>query len=106
VKPLLQAAGLWDDEYDALPRHEWLQRVLQLVLPRVKRLPDFVDQARPFLAAAVDYDPEAVRKYLGTADLDDHVETLIIAFEADAGPFDELSIERVLRGRCAQQAPR
>ncbi|RPI52619.1 MAG: glutamate--tRNA ligase, partial [Acidobacteria bacterium] len=98
VKPLLQAAGLWDYEHDALPRHEWLQRVLQLVLPRVKRLPDFVDQARPFLAATVDYDPEAVRKYLGTADLDDHLETLIIAFEADTGPFDELSIERVLRG--------
>ena len=98
VKPLLQAAGLWDDEYQAPARHGWLQRVLRLVLPRVKRLPDFVDQARPFLAATVDYDPEAVRKHLGTADLDDHVEALIIAFEAVAGPFDELSIERVLRG--------
>ena len=49
VKPLLQAAGLWDDEYEDPARHEWLQRVLRLVLPRVKRLPDFVEQARPFL---------------------------------------------------------
>ncbi len=98
VKPLLQAAGLWDDEYGDPMRDEWLQRVLRLVLPRVKRLPDFVEQVRPFLTARVDYDPEAVRKHLGTADLDGHVETLIIALEADAGAFDELSIERVLRG--------
>ncbi len=97
VKPLLKAAGMWEDEYDNPPRKEWLQRVLQLVLPRVKRLPEFVDQARPFLTATVEYDPEAVRKFLGTADLDDHVEALIIALEADSEPFDELSIERQLR---------
>ena len=58
-------------------RREWLQRVLRLVLPRVRRLPDFVEQARPFLTAAVEYDPEAVRKHLTTADLDEHVEALI-----------------------------
>ena len=97
VKPLLQAAGLWSDEYDAAGRHEWLQRVLRLVLPRVRRLPDFVDQASPFLTATVDYDPEAVRKHLTTADLDKHVEALIVALEADAEPFEEAAIERVLR---------
>ena len=97
VKPQLQAAALWSDEYDA-GRREWLQRVLKLVLPRVRRLPDFVAQARPFLAAAIEYDPEAVRKYLTQADLDQHVEALIRAFETDADPFDEPAIERVLRG--------
>src|SRR5687767_7795563 len=96
VKPLLQAAGLWTDEYNT-ERHEWLQRVLRLVLPRVRRLPDFIEQARPFLTNAVDYDPEAVRKHLTTADLDDHIEALMVAMEADAQPFDETSIERVLR---------
>ena len=48
VKPLLQAAGLWSDEYDDAGRREWLQRVLRLVLPRVRRLPDFVEQASAF----------------------------------------------------------
>ena len=96
AKPLLQAAGLWSDKYGA-ERHEWLQRVLRLVLPRVRRLPDFVEQARPFLTDAVDYDPDAVRKHLTTADLDDHIEALIIAMEADPQPFEEISIERVLR---------
>ena len=97
VKPQLEAAGLWNEEYDAA-RGEWLQRVLRLVLARVRRLPDFVELARPFLTAAVEYDPEAVRKHLTQADLDQHVEALRVALERDADPFDELTIERVLRG--------
>ena len=71
--------------------------MLRLVLPRVKRLPDFVEQAPPFLTTTVEYDPEAVRKHLGTADLDGHVDALIVALERDADPFDETTIERVLR---------
>ena len=96
VRPLLQAAGLWRAELDE--RHEWLQRVLRLVLPRVRRLPDFVEHAAPFLNLTVDYDPDAVRKHLTQADLDGHVDALIGAIEADAGPFDEAAIERALRG--------
>ena len=51
----------------------------------------------PFLTASVEYDPEAVRKHLTSADLDRHVEALIAALEGDAGPYDEAAIERVLR---------
>jgi glutamyl-tRNA synthetase len=97
VKPLLQAAGLWSDEYEAPGRHEWLERVLQLVLPRVRRLPDFVAQVSPFMTAAVDYDPEAVRKHLTTADLDQHIDALVVAIEADTERFDEAATERALR---------
>jgi nondiscriminating glutamyl-tRNA synthetase len=97
VNPLLAATGLWNDEYDEPGKREWLQRVLRLVLPRVRRLPDFVEQARPFLTATVLYDPEAVRKHLTTADLDRHVEALIAAFEEETETFDEAAIERVLR---------
>jgi glutamyl-tRNA synthetase len=95
VKPLLEIAGLWDGTLDGEKR-DWLQRVLILVLPRVRRLPDFVDQARPFLADRVEYDPEAVAKYLTTADLDKHVEALALALDK-AEPWDEPTIERVLR---------
>jgi glutamyl-tRNA synthetase len=97
VTPLLQAASVWSDEYGDAGKREWLQRVLRLVLPRVRRLPDFVEQAAPFLTATVEYDGEAVRKHLTTADLDRHVEALIAAIETDSGPFDEAGIERVLR---------
>ena len=100
VKPLLQAAGLWNDTFDA-ERREWLQRVLRLVVPRAKRLPDLVAQARPFLAESVELDQEAVRKHLSGADLDGHVDALIAALEPlgnGAELFDEPAIERVLRG--------
>jgi glutamyl-tRNA synthetase len=95
VRPLLQAAGLWEEPLSRSGR-EWIGRVLALVLPRVKRLPDFVEQARPFLAARVEYDPEAVRKYLAGADLADHVAALAAAL-GHADPFDQGTIERVLR---------
>jgi glutamyl-tRNA synthetase len=97
VSPLLQAAGLWSTDYDHGRGREWLERVLKLVLPRVRRLPDFVAQARPFLTTSVDYDLEAVRKHLTTADLDQHIEALIVALEAETLPFEEGAIERVLR---------
>jgi len=97
VAPLLKAAGLWDGQYDEPSGHAWLGRVLRLVLPRVKRLPDFVEQARPFLTSDVDYDVEAVRKHLTTADLDGHVDALALAFEHDSDVFDEAGVERVLR---------
>lgn len=97
VKPLLETAGLWKSQFVDREDREWLQRVVKLVLPRVRRLPDFVDQARPFLAGTVEYDPEAVRKYLTTADLDKHVEALSLALDA-ATSWDEATIEDVLRG--------
>ena len=96
VKPQLVAASLWSDAYDG-ERRDWLKRVLKLVMPRVRRLPDFVEQARPFLTASVEYDPEAVRKFLTQTDLDQHVGAFLDALENDAGAFDEASIERVLR---------
>jgi glutamyl-tRNA synthetase len=98
VKPHLVAADLWSPDFEReKERREWLQRVLRLVLPRVRRLPDFIDQARPFLAATVEYDPDAVRKHLSVAGLDQHIEALIAALEGDAETFEELAIERVLR---------
>jgi glutamyl-tRNA synthetase len=95
VRPLLQATGLWEEPLSRSGR-EWIGRVLALVLPRVRRLPDFVEQARPFLAARVEYDPEAVRKHLAGADLADQVSALAAAL-GRADPFDQSTIERVLR---------
>ncbi len=97
VKPQLEAAGLWSEEYES-ERREWLQRVLKLVLPRARRLPDLVEHARPFLAGGVEYDPEAVRKHLTQADLDRHIDAFTAALEEQADPFDQVTVERVLRG--------
>ncbi len=95
TKPLFVAAGLWRGDLDG-DRRSWLERVLRLVLPRVRRLPDFVEQASPFLADAVTYDPEAVRKHLTSPDLAAHIVALGDACRA-IGNWDEATIERVLR---------
>ena len=95
VKPLFVAAELWRDELDSKQR-DWFERVLKLVMPRVRRLPDFVDQGRPFLAESVEYEPEAVQKFLTTAGIDTHIETLAASLDK-LESWDEASVERVLR---------
>jgi glutamyl-tRNA synthetase len=95
VEPGLREAGLWNDEYSGA-RRTWLQNVLGLLLPRVKRLPDFVEQGRPFFEDAFEYDPEAVKKHLSAADLREHVVALRDALKA-VDPFEAAAIESVLR---------
>jgi glutamyl-tRNA synthetase len=95
VEPGLREAGLWNDEYSGA-RRTWLQNVLGLLLPRVKRLPDFVEQGRPFFEDAFEYDPEAVKKHLSSADLREHVAALRDALKA-VDPFEAAAIESVLR---------
>jgi nondiscriminating glutamyl-tRNA synthetase len=97
VKPLLETAGLWEKNLELNgEKRPWLQRVLKLVQPRVRRLPDFVEQVRPFLEARVEYDGEAVRKYLTTADVHHHIEALAVGL-GNTQPWDEATIERTLR---------
>src|SRR4051812_415863 len=61
IVPMLVQAGLWPRD---APVDDWLKRLIELLRPRAKRLTDFVDQARPFLASSVEYEDEAVRKHL------------------------------------------
>src|SRR5688572_429562 len=51
-------------------------RLLELLRPRAKRLPDFVDQARPLLMDEVVYEPEAIEKHLSGADVSSQVAAL------------------------------
>ena len=95
VKPLLQEAGLWRDGFESTER-EWLLRVLELLRPRVKRLPQFLDDARPFLEGDVSFDEAAVKKHLSAAGTRAHLEELVRAFEG-VQPFDPAVLETVLR---------
>jgi len=95
LKPWLEEAGLWSDEYLA-GRHAWFFAVLELIKPRAKRLDDFVTQARLFLDAAIDYDPAAVAKHLRTPGMDEHLDALDRAFGA-LESFDAVSSEHALR---------
>jgi glutamyl-tRNA synthetase len=99
VKPLLAEADLW-------PRPalniEWLGRLIELLRPRVKRLTDFVDLAKPFLADTVEYERDAVDKHLGAPDLAPHIAALAAALSR-VDPFDEPHVEAVVRGTAGQR---
>jgi glutamyl/glutaminyl-tRNA synthetase len=95
VKPLLEAARLWAPQLDTTKR-QWLEQVLALVTPRVRRLPDFVELAKPFLAENIDYDADAVSKHLAGPDIAGHVSALAERL-AGVSPFDEAGIEAALR---------
>ncbi|MBI1875505.1 MAG: glutamate--tRNA ligase [Acidobacteria bacterium] len=75
LEPWLRESGLWEDRYATADR-AWLERLVDLIRPRMKRLPDFLDQARPFLVDTVEYDPAAGEKYLSDPTLADHLRVL------------------------------
>jgi len=95
VRPLLETAGLWKDEYLG-DRHAWLFSVLDLLRPRAKRLGDFVEQGNFFFTETVQYDPAAVEKHLHGSHMDEHLQALDAAF-AEISTFDPVSLEAALR---------
>ena len=96
LKPLLEEAGLWSEEY-ATGRSEWFAAVLDLFRPRAKRLDDFVTQGRFFLTDAIEFDPTAVEKHLRVPGMADHLAAIDAAFSALA-VFDPAGTEAAVRG--------
>jgi len=95
IKPLLEHAGLWRDEYLG-DRHAWFFSVLELFRPRLKHLADIVEQIRFFLADTIEFDAAAVTKHLRAAGMREHLAALDAAFAALA-TFDVASTEEALR---------
>ena len=91
----LASRGLWSDT-DESSRRVWLDRIIELVKPRVKKVSDFIAQLEPFLRERVDYDPAAVEKHLRTEGLADHVAALRESFQS-LHAFDIATIESALR---------
>jgi glutamyl-tRNA synthetase len=95
VEPLLAAAGLWTADLSST-RREWFYRVLELVRPRVKKLDQFVEELRPFLQAAVEYDQTAVSKHLSKPELGESLAAFADAVN-DVEPFNSAELESALR---------
>ncbi|MCC7415905.1 MAG: glutamate--tRNA ligase [Acidobacteria bacterium] len=102
IQPGLVDAGLWDAAFDG-PRHAWIERVVDLLKPRAKRLTDFVPQMRPFIVASVDRDPSAVAKYLADPAIRSHLADWRDEL-ASIAPFDAAAIETALRARADRLA--
>jgi glutamyl-tRNA synthetase len=77
-------------------------RLLELLRPRIKRLPDIVDQARPLLASPVVYEPDAIEKHFSTGGMAAHI-AVLAARLAELSPFDERHVESVVRGTAADR---
>jgi glutamyl-tRNA synthetase len=101
VEPDLRAAGLWNDDYESA-RRPWLFAVIDLVKPRLRKIADVVDQARPFLADVVEPDPAAAAKYLGASELAGPLAALRERL-ARVEPFEPVPIETALREVAAAQ---
>jgi glutamyl-tRNA synthetase len=97
VKPFFRDAGA-----DIDPSDPWIRQLLDLLRPRAKRLTDFVELARPFLADTVEYEPEAIEKHLGIADLAGHIAALTAALKT-TDPFDSSHVEAAVRGTAADR---
>ena len=95
LRPLFDEGGLGGQALvkDVASFHH----LLELLRPRAKRLTDFVEQARPLVTDAVEYEPEAVEKHLSSPELAGHVAALVDAL-AQTTPFDEAQVEATVRG--------
>ena len=73
----------------------WLSKVLALLRPRCKKLPEFVDQIRPFFVEPAEYDSAAVKKHLSAPGTKEHLQALRDVW-ADA-EWSEGPLEKTLR---------
>jgi glutamyl-tRNA synthetase len=94
LAPRLRDAGLWDEALETT-NFQWLCRVLALLRPRAKRLTDYVEGMRPFLAAPTAYDPEAVKKHVAVPGMREHLEALHARYETTT--FEPAALEQALR---------
>ncbi len=72
-----------------------MRRVLALLKPRAKKLTEYVDGLRPFLADPDSYDADAVAKHLSAAGMSEHLAAWREAVQES--PFDEATLEQRLR---------
>jgi glutamyl-tRNA synthetase len=100
IEGRLRDAGLWRDTLVAA-ESAWIERVLDLVKPRVKNFDQLVDELRPFLVEQPDLDPAAASKHL-PAEIRPVLAQLATAFEG-AQPYDAPVVEQTLRA-IAEQA--
>jgi glutamyl-tRNA synthetase len=94
LEPLLRANGLWHPQLTTTS-FDWFRRVLALLKPRAKKLTEYVEGLRPFLAAPTEYDEAAVRKHLAAPGMRAHLAALRDVFASSA--FDEAALEQALR---------
>ena len=95
LEPLFAEAGLWRDSF-ATTQRDWLLKVLELLRPRVRRMGQFVDDARPFLEEQVTFDDAAVTKHLSPSGTRAHLRELSNTL-SHVTPYEPSALEAALR---------
>jgi glutamyl-tRNA synthetase len=95
IEQPLRAVGMWREEYRGGMRG-WFLEVIELLKPRAKTLPDFVERGVPFFSEQIVRERAAMEKYLSDATLAPHLEALRTELET-VDPFDPAPIEAALR---------
>lgn len=94
LEPLMKERGVWRESYRTTER-DWLLRVIELLKPRVRRLPQFLEEGA-FFFNDVEFDDAAVAKHLKVAGTSERLEALQRIWE-DVGPFTAHELEARLR---------
>jgi glutamyl-tRNA synthetase len=95
LRLVLTDAGLWTADLEGV-RRDWFLSLIALVRSRVKRMGQFVDEMRPFLAESVEYDPAAVAKHLTRPGIAQALGSLVQALRSIPA-FDEQTLEAAVR---------
>jgi glutamyl-tRNA synthetase len=99
VEPVLKQASLWRDGYASTER-AWFLKVVELLKPRVRRLPQFLEEGA-FFFDGVAFDDGAVAKHLKVPGTRGRLEALTSAFE-QTKPFAAPELETQLRSLAAR----
>jgi len=95
IRPDLETLGWWSDDLLST-RADWIARVIELLKPRAKKLPEIAPQMRAFLTDDLVFDDAAVKKHLSDPSVPAHLQAWIATLEA-ASSFDAASLEAALR---------
>ena len=101
LEPELIEQGLWSDAFKGA-RREWFLALINLYKGRLKKLPQFGDEARPLLTDQVIYDDEAVKKHLSKPELHGPMAELADCFDR-LEPFTANALEERLRALATER---
>lgn len=101
LRPWLEKEGLWSESL-INEKKAWFEKLVDLVRTRSRTLVDLVEMITPFISDKINYDPEAVKKYL----IDPRLDQLMPRLREDflhLEQFTAQETEKTLRERAEKE---
>ena len=100
VRPFMEAAGTWDTRFLSADRG-WFERMLVLIRPRFRSLPDLARAAAVYTEPSVPLEPSAVGRFMSDPALEEYLPLLASRLEG-LEQFDHASSEQAVRDLAAE----